>query len=502
MKKLVKTVITIMMSLVVMASSVNHVEAYSNNSVEAFVERMYKLAFNRSVDNTGKGWIAQLKNKSLTGGEFAVNILCSPEMYNRNLSEEEFIEICYKALMDRKSDAGGKAYHIRNAQNHKRSYIVKDFVSTKEFTTICNKYGITKGTVNADTNTYGVVVNLYDKTLGNKFNCEDGIVEFFKRNYQEVFNRQAETNGLNYWVNRVKTGQEHIGSAYSSGFFHSNEFLGFRVVKDNVLYDGVKNKYTSNEEFITKLYKALFNRTPKERGYYEWVEKLKSGQCTRDQIISGFTASEEFSNLIRDYQNRKCSAGCSYKNVLVKEAYDEKIYHEGYYKEEYVGTNAYPSNPKYTTTSDDILAMNDNSTWFYGIYTTTDKTELERWKDMQGENNYEYLGTTQEVIDYEYGLPVFAEAYMLKVWYVERDAKTKKILRTNRGRAIPLSPSSKSGYKGKTNVEGVIFNAYYSATVGHTVAFGYAPFYEKIWVEPYYTTVHHPAEYKTKYVCE
>ena len=302
MKKIIKLLLVAL--LLVGTFSFEKVNVEAKDNVTLFVERMYKVALGRNPDASGKATYEKgLRSGTMTAAQFASNVLLSKEMYNKNLSEAEFIEVCYKSLFDRNSDAGGKGYWLKYAQSHKREAVVKGFVEGNEFANLCRKYGMTQGTFSADTKTYGVSVNLYDKSLGNTFNCDTGLIEFFKRNYQKVLGREAETAGLNYWVNRVKTGQEHIGSAASNGFLHSNEFLG---TTSKGAYNTTANRYKSNNEFIKVLYRAYLGREAETAGFNYWLKRLKSGELTRDQVINGFINSKEFSNIIREYQNKSC----------------------------------------------------------------------------------------------------------------------------------------------------------------------------------------------------
>jgi lysophospholipase L1-like esterase len=55
----------------------------------------------------------------------------------------------------------------------------------------------------------------------------------------------------------------------------------------------------TNEEFITFLYRTLFNREPDVEGYNNWLAKLNSG-TSRKKIVENFTKSKEFQNLYNE----------------------------------------------------------------------------------------------------------------------------------------------------------------------------------------------------------
>jgi hypothetical protein len=60
------------------------------------------------------------------------------------------------------------------------------------------------------------------------------------------------------------------------------------------------NRNTSNEDFITILYRAFFDREPDTGGYYDWLNQLNSGK-SRQNVLNGFIYSTEFENLCNSY---------------------------------------------------------------------------------------------------------------------------------------------------------------------------------------------------------
>ena len=71
----------------------------------------------------------------------------SKEMKDMKLSNAETIERCYLVMMDRKSDKGGKEYWIKNFKKYGKTYVLKGFVESKEFTQICKNFNVAKGTI-------------------------------------------------------------------------------------------------------------------------------------------------------------------------------------------------------------------------------------------------------------------------------------------------------------------------------------------------------------------
>jgi len=62
----------------------------------------------------------------------------------------------------------------------------------------------------------------------------------------------------------------------------------------------MQSKNLSDEEFIKTAYKAVFGRNPDQGGLDYWVGQLQNGM-TRDQVLDQFLSSDEFGNLTKKY---------------------------------------------------------------------------------------------------------------------------------------------------------------------------------------------------------
>ena len=71
----------------------------------------------------------------------------------------------------------------------------------------------------------------------------------------------------------------------ANGFIYSQEFI---------------NKNTTDDEYLTILYKAFFNRDPDQGGWDAWIAELKAGK-DRGYVLDGFLFSQEFFDLCEDY---------------------------------------------------------------------------------------------------------------------------------------------------------------------------------------------------------
>ena len=91
----------------------------------------------------------------------------------------------------------------------------------------------------------------------------------------------------------IKEGKDSKGNVYDAataarkGFFESKEY---------------KNQNRNDDEFLTDLYAAFFNRKPDADGYAYWQNKMKNEGYSRERVIDeGFGHSKEFKNLLTSY---------------------------------------------------------------------------------------------------------------------------------------------------------------------------------------------------------
>ena len=245
---------------------------YSNR--DDFVWRMYDLVLNRTPDPNGyMSWTGDLRSQSKNAADLVCGFFLSQEFTNRELGDDEFVEICYQALMDRNYDEGGRAGWIRKLENGmSRTYVLKGFVNSQEFANLCSTYGIAKGSIRTS----------------EPRDVNEGITSFVARCYREVLGRRYDTGGINTWCRKILNAsnkkQEAIHTA-SIGFFHSPEFIG---------------RNTTNEEYVTILYHTFLDREPESSGYKDWTGRLARG-TGRDSVMRGFADSAEFAKILARY---------------------------------------------------------------------------------------------------------------------------------------------------------------------------------------------------------
>lgn len=245
-------------------------QAINEEPITVFVNRLYAMCLGRQAEDKGLAdWKDSLVTKRKSGAEVAYGFFFSKELYNKHLSDADFVELLYRVMMNRPSDAAGKADWLsRLAAGATREGVYKGFAESKEFGDICNSYGIVRGTVNV--------------SQGRDRNT--GVTIFVSRLYTKALGRKYDISGLNEWCNRIIDKKWSVTDASTVGFFHSPEFL---------------NKNLSNEEYIKVLYRTFLDRECDIQGYYYWLNNLNSGM-SRDEVLRGFSNSVEFAKIMKD----------------------------------------------------------------------------------------------------------------------------------------------------------------------------------------------------------
>ncbi|MBQ2184575.1 MAG: DUF4214 domain-containing protein, partial [Lachnospiraceae bacterium] len=113
-----------------------------------------------------------------------------------------------------------------------------------------------------------------------KANAETSADDFINRCYLVTVGREADSEGFEYWNNRI-VNSELVGTQVAYGFVFSDEY---------------QNKDKSNEEYVTDLYMLFLGREPDEEGFNNWVNALEEGK-SRLSVFAGFANSNEFYNL-------------------------------------------------------------------------------------------------------------------------------------------------------------------------------------------------------------
>lgn len=235
-----------------------------------FIGLLYENALGRKAAQSEIDyWIKKLE-EGKTGAEVAYGFLFSKEFEGKNYNNGDYVEHLYLSIMGRPSDPKGKADWVESLENGvSRKYVFKQFLNSNEFQKLCNTYGIKKGDV------------ALEEARDQNYN----VTCFVSRNYTEFLGRRYEVDGLNYWCNIINN-HEQTMQQVAYGYVFSEE---------------CKDKNLSDREYIKMLYRGCFGREGEQAGIRFYMEKLQSGEMSREDVFYGFANSPEFAELVKSY---------------------------------------------------------------------------------------------------------------------------------------------------------------------------------------------------------
>ena len=155
-----------------------------------FVALLYENTLGRRPAQSEIDYWVQELSHGRTGADTAYGFLFSEEFRNKNYSNAEYVEHLYLSLMGRPSDSGGKAQWVKRLEDGmSRNYVFGQFVISVEFGNLCRDYGIERGAV----------------TLTEERDKNYDVTRFVARNYTQFLGRAYETDGLNYWTGFINS---------------------------------------------------------------------------------------------------------------------------------------------------------------------------------------------------------------------------------------------------------------------------------------------------------
>ncbi len=238
---------------------------------ESFVIRLYEKALNREPEQEGKDfWVKKVKDEGATGGECAHFFLVdAPEFMDRNLTDDELVEVLYATFFDRASEKEGKDFWMKSlADGMSRKLVVECFIDSIEWCELCAKYGVKSGAPTAKSRVPSTAS-----------------LNFVNRLYKTCMGRDADDEGLMFW-SLALTNLETTGAQTAKFFYESDE---------------LKDLAKEDLEFVRRLYTGLMGRDADTNDEEYWLEQLSSGKKTRADLIAFFATCEEFTKICADY---------------------------------------------------------------------------------------------------------------------------------------------------------------------------------------------------------
>ncbi len=138
----------------------------ANNKAESFVKRLYENILQREPDLSGlQFWTKELKNGK-SALYVAKKFFLSKEFKNKNLTNEEYIDLCYKTLLNRDPDEKGLSFWLNQLKEGKsRKFVLSNFLKSDEFENLKNEYLSDKNNSNSGNSTSNNLINSNDYRL-------------------------------------------------------------------------------------------------------------------------------------------------------------------------------------------------------------------------------------------------------------------------------------------------------------------------------------------------
>lgn len=291
--------------------------------LDKFVGNIYGIIFNREADEEGKNyWINQVLDENIGVLDLLNQILDQPEFEELNISNEEFINKNYELLLNREADQEGFEYWSGilgdNTSKNERLGLINEMAHSEEFMGEINNLGILfkkykqEPTVEPEkrSDLDEFISDAYTYLLGRDYDYEgfnywknqltsqskgaiDLINEFIKldefksRNlsdrqfiseiYQVLFNREADSDGLNYWISlyqKDKTSQRMVNIVLNIA--DNTEFLD-RIKGMNIIFKKID---------LNLFYSELLTKQNKIRAINSsQLSEIKQGMTFFDIIV-------------------------------------------------------------------------------------------------------------------------------------------------------------------------------------------------------------------------
>ena len=189
------------LTTITMNSDKNVTATFMNDSdtrtrIEDFVTRFYQLFLDRDPDAAGlDGWVNALLDGTLTGSDVGNGFVFSAEFLNKNVTDEEYVQVLYEAFFNRQPDSAGlQGWLDALANGASRKDVLNGFIFATEFAELSDDFGI-------------------KAFEGHITKAQREAVEaFVTRFYQLCLDRDPDAAGLEGWtdnlLNQTQTGAD------------------------------------------------------------------------------------------------------------------------------------------------------------------------------------------------------------------------------------------------------------------------------------------------------
>ena len=144
----------------------------TSSAITDFVQRLYLICLNRTGENEGvSNWTRLLLEGSATGSGVAYGFVFSTEYLDKKPSAKDFVTMLYRTFLGREPDQTGLDHWVSNIESGgSMESVFAGFANSQEFTDICSRYGISRGTYTPPPpeSSHFIGFNLYSFTVNGQ----------------------------------------------------------------------------------------------------------------------------------------------------------------------------------------------------------------------------------------------------------------------------------------------------------------------------------------------
>ena len=240
-----------------------------NPDIVHFVNYLYEYILSRKCDKNGlTGWVTQLSTKKETAAQVVYGFVFSKEFLSKNLSDEDYVKVLYKTILNRTPDkAGLNDWCSVLDYGVSRLCVLRGFIQSPEFGKLCSKYKITAGTI----------------TLTEARDMNQQVTKYVALSYKNCLNRKASVSELNDWCAKLNHNTTRAAS-----------------LLQNLLFSAESNPDgLSHEAYINRLYLTVLQRLPSAQELNNRIAALS--KKSRKALFTEFCASQEFRTILINY---------------------------------------------------------------------------------------------------------------------------------------------------------------------------------------------------------
>ena len=245
-------------------------------------------------------WADKLGYGDLTAVKAIEAFMTGDEFLSRKLSTDDTVEALYHVMLNRASDAEGKANWVSILDAGKPiAVVINGIASSPEFKGLCEEYGMVAGTLEVAELPAEMIpegeITVNEASAAEEVPAAaaepapaDERTEqaraFVTHCYQSALLRDPGAEETDYYANQILSGQK-TAKDVARAFAFSQEFQG---------------KWTDSTAFVRVLYRLCLDREADADGLVYWTDKLANGE-TEAAVFNALTENIEFVQVCATY---------------------------------------------------------------------------------------------------------------------------------------------------------------------------------------------------------